>query len=115
MAERTGEVRGVGEPRPMRGHRDGSPVHQLARGALHAEPPDVWPQRHPQRFHGRTGIYELVTLDEAMRAELRADQATSDLRSLAVQGGMRTLRADGLRLVRAGITTPEEVLRVTRA
>ena len=66
-------------------------------------------------FHARTGIYELVTMDEAIRAELRTDQMANDLRGLAIKGGMRTLREDGLRLVQAGTTTPEEVLRVTRA
>ncbi len=66
-------------------------------------------------FRGRTGIYELLLLDEEFRAELRARHDESDLRTLAVKHGMGTLREDGLRLILAGVTTPGEVLRVTRA
>jgi general secretion pathway protein E len=66
-------------------------------------------------FRGRTGIYELFILDDAIRGELRAARIVSDLRQLATSRGMLTLQEDGLRLVRAGVTTPEEVLRVTRA
>jgi general secretion pathway protein E len=42
-------------------------------------------------------------------------EPAGDLRALAVAAGMRTLREDGLRPVLEGRTTPEEVLRVTRA
>jgi len=66
-------------------------------------------------FRGRTGIYEVLVLDEGFRAELRARHDEADLRSIAVKHGMRTLREDGLRLILAGVTTPGEVLRVTRA
>lgn len=54
-------------------------------------------------------------LDDELRAELLQRPGTGELRRLAVGQGMRTLRDDGLRLVQAGVTTPEEVLRVTRA
>jgi general secretion pathway protein E len=66
-------------------------------------------------FRGRTGIYELLVLDDTFRAELRARHDEADLRSLAVKHGMQTLREDGLRLIRAGVTSADEVLRVTRA
>jgi general secretion pathway protein E len=66
-------------------------------------------------FRGRTGVYELLVLDDEMRAELLLHRGGNELRRLAVRAGMRTLREDGLRLVRAGVTTPEEVLRVTSA
>jgi general secretion pathway protein E len=65
-------------------------------------------------FRGRTGVYELLVLDESLRTELRLRHGAADLRRLALEGGMATLRDDGLRLVRAGVTTPDEVLRVTR-
>ena len=65
-------------------------------------------------FRGRTGVYELLVLDESLRTELRLRHGAADIRRLALQGGMATLRDDGLRLVRAGVTTPDEVLRVTR-
>lgn len=64
-------------------------------------------------FRGRTGIYELFVMDDELRAEVQAQRGTSHLRALALQRGMASLRADGLRLVREGVTTPEEVLRIT--
>jgi type II secretory ATPase GspE/PulE/Tfp pilus assembly ATPase PilB-like protein len=63
-------------------------------------------------YRGRTGIFELLRVDDAVRAALQSDSA--ELRRRAVVAGMRTLREDGLRHVRAGVTTPEEVLRVTK-
>jgi general secretion pathway protein E len=66
-------------------------------------------------YHGRTGLYELLIVHEAIRAELTRRRGSSELRRIAIDAGMRTLRDDGARLVLAGITTAEEVLRVTRA
>jgi general secretion pathway protein E len=64
-------------------------------------------------FHGRTGIYELFTVDEESR-RLIADRAPLDtLRSVARARGMTTLREDGMAKVSTGVTTLEEVLRVT--
>jgi general secretion pathway protein E len=65
-------------------------------------------------YRGRTGIYELLLVDDALRAELMRRRGSGELRHLAVSRGMRTLYEDGLRLVRAGVTTVEEVLRVAR-
>ena len=65
-------------------------------------------------YRGRTGIYELLLLDDELRAELMRRPGAGDLRRLAIARGMRTLHEDGLRHVRAGVTTLEEVLRVTR-
>jgi len=64
-------------------------------------------------FFGRTGIYELLVLDEELRAAVLQEHGAATLRSLAVGKGMRTLRDDGIRQLRAGVTTPEEVLRVS--
>lgn len=66
-------------------------------------------------FRGRTGIYELLVLDGTLRAAVQQSTGTEPLRALARDAGMRTLREDGLRLIREGITTPEEVLRITAA
>ena len=66
-------------------------------------------------YRGRTGIYELLVADDALRAELMRRGSARDLRSVAVAAGMQMLYQDGLRQVRAGQTTLEEVLRVTRA
>jgi general secretion pathway protein E len=64
-------------------------------------------------YHGRTGIYELFPVDEDIR-RLVAERASLDaLRSAVRERGMTTLREDGMAKVAAGITTIEEVLRVT--
>jgi type II secretory ATPase GspE/PulE/Tfp pilus assembly ATPase PilB-like protein len=66
-------------------------------------------------YRGRLGIFELLLMSDALREELLRRRGAAALRALAVAAGMRTLRDDGVRLVMAGRTTPEQVLRVTRA
>jgi general secretion pathway protein E len=66
-------------------------------------------------YRGRTGIYELLLMNDELRGELHQHRDAGRLRQEAVRKGMRTLRMDGLRLVQEGVTTPEEILRVTRA
>jgi general secretion pathway protein E len=66
-------------------------------------------------YRGRTGIYELLTVDEEIRAEVMRHRGAGAIRRLALDQGMRPLRGDGWRQVAAGVTTPEEVLRVTAA
>jgi len=51
-------------------------------------------------------------LDEEIRGALMAHRTASEIRETAVRRGMRTLLQDGLRQVLAGMTTPDEVLRV---
>jgi general secretion pathway protein E len=63
-------------------------------------------------YRGRTGIYELLVMDEEIRSVLHTDASAGRLTRLGIDKGMRLLRDDGLRLVRAGITTVEEVMRV---
>lgn len=64
-------------------------------------------------YQGRTGIHELLVLDEAMRRAIVAGDDASRLHSLACQSGMLTLYEDGLRKVAAGVTSLDELLRVT--
>jgi general secretion pathway protein E len=63
-------------------------------------------------FRGRTGIFELLVVDEAFREALSRGADAGRLRALAREAGMTTLLADGWSKVQAGITTIEEVLRV---
>jgi general secretion pathway protein E len=63
-------------------------------------------------YRGRTGIYELLVMDDELRAALHDDASSGHLSRLAVRKGMRLLREDGIRLVRDGMTTVEEVVRV---
>jgi len=65
-------------------------------------------------YRGRTGIYELLPVDEAVRELLLQKKDAASLRSVAVAHGMKTLRDAGLAKARAGETTLEEVLRVTQ-
>ena len=62
-------------------------------------------------YRGRTGVYELLVMDEEIRAAVAHDRTAGELRTLAAQRGMRSLKRDGARVVRVGLTTPEEVLR----
>lgn len=64
-------------------------------------------------YHGRTGIFELFTVTEEMKHELASDSPIARIREQAREQGMRTLRDDAWAKVQAGITTVEEVLRVT--
>jgi general secretion pathway protein E len=65
-------------------------------------------------YAGRTGIFELLVTDDALRAQIHAKQAEANIREAAVAGGMVLMREDGERLVQLGITKAEELLRVTR-
>ena len=65
-------------------------------------------------FKGRTGIYELLTVDEGLRKPIHDGAAESAIAAMATQNGMVTLREDGQRWVDAGVTSIEEVIRVTR-
>ena len=65
-------------------------------------------------YAGRTGVYELLVADEAIRAQIHNTASEADIRAAAIAGGMVLMRQDGERLVQAGITAREELVRVTR-
>jgi len=65
-------------------------------------------------YQGRMGIYELLILNEALRPLILNRAPASTIAQKAIDFGMRTLRTDGWNKVRAGLTTIEEVLRVTQ-
>ncbi len=65
-------------------------------------------------YQGRMGIYELLEVDDALRRMIHEHSADQALREHALRTGMRPLREDGLRWVRSGETTLEELLRVCR-
>ena len=65
-------------------------------------------------YQGRTGIFELLTTDEALRGLIH-DRASEAVMLSAAQGqGMISMREDGERLVAQGVTSAQELLRVTR-
>ena len=64
-------------------------------------------------YRGRTGIYELLMINEPVR-RLALDKADAgSIRNAAIEAGMVTLRFDGARKVMHGMTTPEEVMLMT--
>jgi len=65
-------------------------------------------------YVGRSGIYELLVIDEDAKSLIHGAGSEQRLRAHAAQRGMRGLRQDGLRWVRSGLTSLEEVIRVTR-
>jgi general secretion pathway protein E len=65
-------------------------------------------------YVGRTGIYELLTVDDDVRLLVHNNGNEADIRRQAEKAGMLPMRSDAMRWVAAGITSQEEVLRVTR-
>jgi len=64
-------------------------------------------------FHGRLGIFELMVIDDKIRKLISTKASSEEIRKAAQEAGMRTLREDGLARARTGITTLEEVMRVS--
>jgi general secretion pathway protein E len=65
-------------------------------------------------FRGRTGVYELLVVDDTMRRLIHDGAGELALRDAALRAGMRSLRADGARLLAAQATSLAELVRVTR-
>jgi general secretion pathway protein E len=89
-------------------------------GADPANPPLLY---HPDEaalaagspgYRGRTGIYELVTIDDELRTMIHDGAGEHELERYA-RTRSPSIRDDGMRRARAGVTTLEEVLRVTRS
>jgi general secretion pathway protein E len=66
-------------------------------------------------YQGRVGVYELLHTTDAIRSQIHHQAAEAEIRLAAQADGMRTMREDGERWLAAGVTTQEEVLRVTKA
>ncbi|MFO8014773.1 MAG: type II secretion system ATPase GspE [Phycisphaerae bacterium] len=64
-------------------------------------------------YHGRTGCFELLTVDDDIRRLVQSNATASEINTAAKRGGMHTLCEDGLMKVAAGRTTLEEVMRVS--
>lgn len=65
-------------------------------------------------YRGRTGIHELFTIDDTTRALIHAQESEQAVREAALRNGMCSLYEDGHRWVVQGVTTHEELARVTR-
>ena len=64
-------------------------------------------------YYGRTGIYEVIRVDEKIRNRILAKDSADAVRSDAREAGSRSLKEDGFNKVLAGVTSADEVLRVT--
>lgn len=64
-------------------------------------------------FRGRIGLFEWLKVTESIRRLISARATASEIKQDAVRNGMKTLRDDGISKILSGITTPDEVLRVT--
>ena len=65
-------------------------------------------------FHGRQAIFEWMDMNNEIVELLLKNSSSNIIREAAIRNGMSSLSDDGWRLVRKGITTPEEVMRVTK-
>ena len=65
-------------------------------------------------YQGRTGVFELMVANDAIRAQVHNRASEADIRMAAIEAGMALMREDGERLVANGITSREELMRVTR-
>ena len=106
-------------------------VNCIRCGQTHATPPELLesldlPRDQPFSYHkgvgcdmcnqtgyrGRRGIYELLNIDEKLQQMILAKAPTQDIKAVGLQG-RGSLRDDAITKLREGLTTPEEVLRVT--
>lgn len=102
------------QPRPMEGaelRKQGWPAAE--------DTVTVWravgcPQCGRTGFRGRVGIFEFVEMDDDLRREIMRRADANALREVARRRGLRSLKEDGWLKVKAGVTTPEEVFRVTQ-
>ena len=89
---------------------------------VHCKKADAQGRYHPvgcaecghSGYKGRTGVYEMMVADDKVRSLIHSRAAESQLFVAAEEAGLRSMREDGERLVAEGITSPEEVMRVTR-
>ncbi|MGE8151801.1 GspE/PulE family protein [Pseudomonas vancouverensis] len=71
------------------------------------------PECRETGFHGRAGVYEIMPLSEEIKALIKPDTDLLAVRRQASKEGMYSLRQSGAQKIAAGLTTVEEVLRVT--
>ena len=69
---------------------------------------------HDTGYRGRIGVFEVLTVTEAVRNAIIKNKPDSEIKKLAISEGMITLRQDGLQKVKKGITSLQEVGRVIR-
>jgi len=99
--------------------REETAVNEQSKIALQMHENTVWtgsgcPECLNTGFRGRISIGEFLEVTDNVRDLIMQQASAEAIKRAAVADGMKTLRADGLAKVRRGITTPEEVIRVTQ-
>jgi type II secretion system protein E len=89
---------------------EGFPVEALKTQSIYE--PVGCEECHGSGFKGRTGIYEILAVDDRIRPLIIDRAASGVIKREALKHGLHTLREDGWKKVLAGVTTVEEVLRV---
>jgi len=84
-----------------------------APGPVQVYRPRGCPHCHETGYAGRIGIFELMVVDDSIRALVSQNVDAKRIKRAAVEAGMRTLRRDGARKALSGVTSIEEVLRAT--
>ncbi len=90
---------------------EGFPVEELETKKIYE--PNGCDDCRGSGFKGRTGIYELLVINDAIRPLIIERAPASDIKREALKHGLHTLRDDGWRKVLDGVTTVEEILRVS--
>src|SRR5205807_2476408 len=93
--------------------RDRVDAADLARGSVTTYRAVGCEQCRNIGYKGRLGIFELMEVDEPMQSLIARTSESNVLREAARKAGMKTLRQDGVEKSIAGVTTLDEVLRVT--
>ena len=65
-------------------------------------------------YRGRTGIFELLLVDDEVRALVTSGADAGTIKRKAIENGMKSLRDDGIRNAMLGVTSVDEVMRVTQ-
>jgi type II secretion system protein E len=93
--------------------RVGFPFERLSEGTIYEPDPAGCEDCRGSGFRGRTGIYEIMPITDAIRPLIIARSSSNQIKAQAIREGMHTLRDDGWGKVLGGVTTIEEVLRVS--
>jgi type IV pilus assembly protein PilB len=66
-------------------------------------------------YKGRVALYEVMRFTDTLKEMVLQAASTAELKMAAIKSGMSTLRMSGMRKILDGVTTPEEIMRVTIA
>ena len=105
------EYRPIDEEEASKLRQVGIDLADLPQGVAHGEGCD---ECFHSGYAGRTAIYEFLPISEGLRTSVMEGSTASQIKREAIRGGMITLREDGRQKIIRGLTTTDEVLRVTQ-